>query len=147
MKGVGFKTPRYLDSDHRAVVAKVWVGGQRKLREYRRVRQRFPLTLAVGPQDEDTTTFALLAAKCIEPKSKAPKGKDWVREGTWTLIPKQASLLQSGCCNQAAARRMKRKIHGALKADKQRLTEDVGAKIVAELGAGKVQEAFRHLKG
>ena len=42
---------------------------------------------------------------------------------------------------------MKRKIHGALKADKQRLTADVGKKIVAELGAGNVKEAFCHLKG
>ena len=42
---------------------------------------------------------------------------------------------------------MKREIHGALKADKQRLTTDVGEKIMAELGAGNVKEAFRHLKG
>jgi hypothetical protein len=68
-------------------------------------------------------------------------------EGTWKLITKWTSLLQSSRCNQAAARIMKREIHGALKADKQRLTADVGEKIVAELGAGNVKEAFRHLKG
>ena len=89
----------------------------------------------------------MLAAECMEPKSKRQKEKDWVSEGTWKLITKWASLLQSGRCNQTAARRMKRKIHGALKEDKQRLTPDVGEKIVAELVAGKVQEAFRHLKG
>jgi hypothetical protein len=105
------------------------------------------LTLAVGPRDEDITTFAMLAAECIEPKSKRPKGKDWVSKGTWTLIAKRVSLLQSGRCDQAAARRMKRKIHQALKADKQRLTADVGKKIVAELGSVNVKEAFRHLKG
>ena len=42
---------------------------------------------------------------------------------------------------------MKRKIYAALKADKKRLTADVGERIVAELGAGKVQDSFRHLKG
>jgi hypothetical protein len=83
----------------------------------------------------------------MESKSKRPKGKDWVSKGTWKLIAKRASLLQSSRCDQAAARRMKRKIHQALKADKQRLTADVGEKIVAELGAGKAKEAFRHLKG
>ena len=67
-------------------------------------------------------------------------------KGAWALIAKQASLLQSGRCNQAVAMRMKREIHGVLKADKQRLTADMGAKIVADLG-GTVQEAFRHLKG
>ncbi len=42
---------------------------------------------------------------------------------------------------------MKREIHQALKADKQRLTADVANQIVADLGARKVREAFRHLKG
>ena len=82
----------------------------------------------------------------MEPKSKRKKWKDWVSETTWSLIAKQASLLQSDRCNQAAARRMKRKIHGALKEVKQRLTTFVGKKIVAELGTGNVQEAFHHLK-
>ena len=81
----------------------------------------------------------------MEPKSKRPKGKDWVSEGTWKLIAKRASLLQSGLCDQAAARRMKRKIHQAPKADKQRLTAEVGEKIVAESGAGKVKKAFSDL--
>ena len=111
------------------------------------MRQRFPLRLVTGPQDEDTTTFAALAAECMEPKSKRQKGKDWIGEATWALIAKRASLLQSGRCNQAAARRMKQEIHTALKEDNQRLTADFGEKILAELGAGKVQEAFCHLKG
>ena len=83
----------------------------------------------------------------MEPKSKRQKGKDWVSKSTWALIAKRASLLQSGRCNQAAARRMKHDIHGALKADKQRLTADVGEKIVAELESGNVKAAFCHLKG
>ena len=111
------------------------------------MRQRFPLSLATCLQDDDTTNFSALAAKCMEPKSKRQKEKDWVSEGTWALIAKRASLLQSGRCNQAVARRMKRKIHGAPEADKQRLTADVGQRIVVELGAGNVKEAFHHLKG
>ena len=41
---------------------------------------------------------------------------------------------------------MKREVHAALKADKRRLTAEVGENIVSELGTGNVQEAFRHLK-
>ena len=74
----------------------------------------------------------------MESKSKRQKGKDWVSKGTWALIAKRAVLLQSGRCNQAAARIMKQEIMTALKAGKQWLTADVGEKIVAELGAGKV---------
>ena len=74
-------------------------------------------------------------------------GKDWGSKGTWVLISKRALLLKSGRCKQAAARRMKREIHVALKSDKRRLTADVGERIVAKLGAGNVKEAFNHLKG
>ncbi len=118
VKGVGFRFPWFLHLDHRAVVAIIRVGHRGKLKEYQHMRQKFPLTLETGTHDEDTTTFAKLAAECMEPRSKRPKGKDWVSEGTWALIAKRASLLQSGRCNQAAARRMKREIHQALKADK-----------------------------
>ena len=60
------------------------VGSRGKLKEYRRKRHKFPL--AAGPQDNDTTTFMMLAAECMEPKSKRQKGKDWVSKGTWKLI-------------------------------------------------------------
>jgi hypothetical protein len=67
-------------------VADIRVGSQGKLKEYRRKRHKFPLSLATGPQDKDTTTFMMLAAECMGPKSKRQKGKDWVSMGTWKLI-------------------------------------------------------------
>ncbi len=82
MRRVGFRAPRYLNSDHRAIAVDIRVGSKGKLKEYRRMRQKFPLSLATGPHDKDTTTFAMLAAECMEPWSNRPKGKDWVREGT-----------------------------------------------------------------
>ena len=74
------------------------------------MRQKFPLLLPMGLHDEDTTTFAAFAAKCVEPKSKRATGKDWISKVTWNLIAKRASLIQSGRCNQARARRMKDKL-------------------------------------
>ncbi len=38
-------------------------------------------------------------------------------------------------------------MNATLKADKSKLTAQVGEDIVSELGKGNVQEAFRHLKG
>ena len=75
MKGVGFRFPWFLHSDHRAVVVDIRVGSQGRLKEYRRNRQKFPLCLAMGPQDKDTTTFTALAAECMEPKSKRKRGR------------------------------------------------------------------------
>ena len=92
VKGVGFRILRYLHLDNWAVVANIQVGHRGKLKEYRRMCQQFPLSLATGLQDEETTTFAALAAKCMEPKSKRQKGKDWVSKGTWALIAKRALL-------------------------------------------------------
>jgi hypothetical protein len=68
-------------------------------------------------------------------------------EATWRLIAKRASLLRSGCIRQDAARRMKREIKAAIKADKQKLTAEVGDSIIPELAKGNIKQAFRHLKG
>jgi hypothetical protein len=62
--------------------------------------------------------FDTLAAKCIDPKPKRKLGKDGTSKATWRLIAKRVSLLQSGRIRQDAARRMKRKIEAAIKADK-----------------------------
>jgi len=95
-KGVGFRSPRFLHSDHRVVVANIRVGRKGRLKNYRRTRQKFPLSLPIRPKDANTTTFDALAAQCIGPKTKGAPGKDWISEGTWKLIAKRASLLRSG---------------------------------------------------
>ena len=56
-------------------------------------------------------------------------------------------MMQRGKIRQDAAWRMQREVKAALKADKSRLTAEVGERIVSELGEGNVQEAFCHLKG
>jgi len=144
---MGFRSPRFLHSDHRAVVANIRVGRKGRLKNYRHPCQKFPLSLPIGPKDANTTTFDALAAKCINPKMMRAPGKSWISEGMWKLIAKYASLLRSGRIRQTAVRRMKREVHAALKEDKWRLTAEVGENIVSELGKGNVQEAFQHLKG
>jgi hypothetical protein len=146
-QGVGFRSPRFLHWDHRAVVVNIRVGRKGRLKKYRRARQKFPLSLPPGPKDPNTVLFDALAAKCADPKPTRAPRKKWISEGTWKLIRKRASLLRSGKIRQTAARRMKREVHVALKEDKRRLTAEVGEKIVSELGEGNMQEAFRHLKG
>jgi hypothetical protein len=95
----------------------------------------------------DTTAFNALAAKCVNPKPRQKPGNDWMSKATWHLIAKRASLLQSSRIKQDATQRMKLKIDAAIKADKQKLTVEVGNSIVLELAKGDVKEAFRHLKG
>jgi hypothetical protein len=92
-------------------------------------------------------TFNALASKCIKPKPKRVPGRDWISKETWQLIAKLASLLRSGHIRQDTARRMKHKIGAAIKADKCKLTTNVGNLIIAELSKRDVKEAFWHLKG
>jgi hypothetical protein len=91
--------------------------------------------------------FNALAAECVNPKPTRKQGKDWMSDAMWHLIAKRASLLQSGHIRQDAARRMKRKIEAATKADKLKLTAEVGNSFVVELAKGDVKEAIWHLKG
>jgi hypothetical protein len=68
-RNVGFRWPRYHDSDHRAVVATI-KSGRRRLTEYRRKRQKFPLQLPpVEQQDDLTRAFEALKVTCEEPET------------------------------------------------------------------------------
>jgi hypothetical protein len=145
--GVGFCFLQFLHSNHCPIIVVVRAGGEGRLKKYRCKHQKLLLSLPLGPKDTDTLAFDTLADKCVDPKPMRKPGKDWMSKGTWRLIAKWASLLQSGCIWQDAAWRMKRKIGAAIKADKQKLTTKVGNSIVAELAKGDVKEAFRHLKG
>ncbi len=146
-KGVEFHFPRFLHSDHCTIIRVVRVEQGVQLRQYRRKRHKFLLSLPPGPKDVDTMAVDALAAKCIEPKPKRAPGKDWISKGTWRLIAKRASLLGSSCIWQDTARRMKRNIGAAMKEDKRKLTANVSNSIVMELAKGNFKEAFWHLKG
>jgi hypothetical protein len=91
--------------------------------------------------------FDALTAEYDDPKLTQKSGKDWMREATWHLIAKRASLLWSGRIRQDATQRMKSKIKASIKVDKQKQTAQVGNFIVAESAKGDIKEVFRHLKG
>jgi hypothetical protein len=120
--GMGFRFLWFLHSDHRAIIAVVRVGGEGRLKKYRRKRQKLLLSLPLGPKDAGTTALVALAAECVDPKPMRKPGKDWISKTTWCLIAKWASLLRSGRIWQDAAQRMKSKIGAAIKVDKQKLT-------------------------
>ena len=85
-KGVGFRSPRYLHSDHRAVVANVRVGRKGRLKKYRWERQKFPLSLPLGPKDENTARFDALAAECVDPKPTRVLGDRHVNGRKWNEV-------------------------------------------------------------
>jgi hypothetical protein len=146
-RGMGFHFLFFFHSNNRTVVAVVRAGGEGRLKTNWQKRQKFPLSLPLGPKDKDTAAFDALTAECINPKLTWKPGKDWMSKATWRLIAKRASLLQSGRIRQDAAWRMKPKIKASIKADKQKLTGKVGSLIVIKLVKGDIKEAFRHLKG
>jgi hypothetical protein len=86
-KGVGYRFPQFIHSNHRTIVAVVQAGPGGQLRQYQHNKlQKFPLSLPLGPKDADTTAFNTLAAKCVEPKPKRTPGKVWISKGIWWLI-------------------------------------------------------------
>jgi hypothetical protein len=133
---VGFRWPRYHDSDPQAVVATIKSGG-RRLKEYRTKRQKFPLRLPpVEQQDGLTQAFEALKATCAEPTMTKAHWRDWMSDSTWLLIKQRTSLRRAGQLRQADGRRMQSAIHAALKKDRTARTAGVGESIVAELPRG-----------
>jgi hypothetical protein len=85
LRRVAFCSPRYHDSDHRAVVATFWGRSARWLKSYQRNRQRFPLQLSQGEETELTQTFSHLVVECVKPDCVSGKGMtgSLTRHGPW----------------------------------------------------------------
>ncbi len=89
-KKVGFLKIRHHDTNHQAVVATLYSGSKKKMRPYRRRRQRFPLRLPrVGPQSEKEDMFKELKGMCEEMPPREQPTNTWILAETWALIDHQ----------------------------------------------------------
>ena len=69
-------SPRYHDSDHRASVTQIYSGCGRDMQQYRRNRQRFPITLPRnGPRTELESLFEELQSDCEAPPRSRPSSQ------------------------------------------------------------------------
>jgi len=122
--------------------------GRRRLKEYWRKRQEFPLQLPpVEQQDDLTWAFEALRVTCKEPETTKAHWRNWMSDSTWLLIKQCTSLHRAGQLRQLEGQHKQHAIHAALKRDRTARTAQIGESIVAKLAEGNVHEAFRHLKG
>ncbi len=147
LRRVALCSPRYHDSDHRAVVATFWGGSARWLKSYQRDQQCFPLQLSQGEETEQTKAFSCLFAKCVKPELRKRQGNDWISDKTWAFVRRRTALQQVRKMLYTEGRRTKRLIWASLHDDRVACTKGVGKTIKAELEKGDVQEASRLLKG
>ncbi len=142
------RRPRIHDSDHRAVVAKIWKGKPGQLKANRQRRLQFPLQPPpVEEQDEQTRLFGDLRKTCEEDTPTRRKANDWISEESWRLIAHRAMLRRTGRLCQMGARRLHRQIGKSLRTDRADRTLSVRTLIESKFTMGNVHEAFPHLKG
>ncbi len=145
---VAFWQPRFLTSDHRAVVASIVRGRHGRLKLYCRCCQQFPLRLPpVEEQDQQTHLFGELQKTCEENATMRQMKNDWILEECWRLLAHQVTPRHTGRLCQTGGRCLNRQIGVSLQKDRTNRTARVGAAVEAELTGGGVQEAFCHLKG
>jgi hypothetical protein len=72
IRSIGLRIPSHHDSDHCAIVAKIYSGSEKKMKAYQRQRHHFPIKLPRGPQGELETLFEELCSEFSPPWS----GKD-----------------------------------------------------------------------
>ena len=141
-RNVSLRLPRHFDSDHRAIVAEFYSGPPKRLKAYRRRRQRFPIRLPrVGPRTELETAFEDLQSNCMPPPPRKVKANAWISDATWAIVDRRATLRHMGWLDQAGTRRIGREIKARLKADRSARATKTANDIEGHLGAGELKEA------
>ena len=140
--------PRHSNSDHRAIIAEVYSDRPKKLKAYRRGRQRFPMRIPkVGPRNKMEAAFEELQSNCIKPPPRQAKSNAWISEETWQIIDHRATLRRMGRLSRANTRRLGRKVKASLQKDRQKRAATAASAIEGHLDSGELQEAWRCLKG
>ena len=141
-------SPRYHDSDHRAIVAQIYSGCGKDMQQYRRNRQRFPITLPRnGPRTELESWFEELQSDCEAPPIRERPANAWISQSTWALVDRRASMRKSGALSQQYSRILGRRIRQSLKADRAARAANVADEVETHLAAGDPKEAWRSIKG
>jgi hypothetical protein len=137
LRRVAFCSPRFHDSDHRAVVATFWGWSVCWLKSYQHDRE----------ETEHTKMFSCLVAECIKSELRKWHGNDWISDKTWALVGQWTALRRVGKLLCAEGRRSKCLIWASLHNDRAARTKGFGNAIEGELAKGDMQEAFCLLKG
>ena len=114
-------------------------------KEHVRRRKQFPLTLPRAGRSEGEKLFDQLAGQVIPPAHRNRDENSWIRPGTWALVDERAKLRHLRRLTQAEGRRLGRRIHAALKADRVERARQAGEKVMVHLEKHNLREAWRTL--
>ncbi len=144
---VSVRMPFCHNSDHRALVAKIRVGGGGEMAKYQKQYQCFPLKIPQGPCTELASKYQELRLDIIPCPMRECPANQWILDKTWAAIDKQATLRRQGRLTTCVAHQMGREIKSFLVADCKQRAANATSTIESHLSTGAVKEAWRALKG
>ena len=136
--------PPKSNSDHRALVMRVELepGGAKA---HVRRRKRFPFTLLQAKRSGGEKLFDQLMGKVDTPPHRSREENAWICPGTWALVDERSKLRQLRRLTQAEGRRLGRRIHAALKADRAERARKAGEQVMGHLEECNPRAAWRTL--
>jgi hypothetical protein len=139
---IGLWIPSHHDSDHCAIVAKIYSGSEKKMKAYRRRHHHFPIKLPRGPQGELEPLFEELCSDVAPPLVRERPTNQLISDSTWVLVNHWAALRRAGKLNQRGSHIIGRQIKAALAKDCKQHAANVGDKIEGLQSAGELKEAW-----
>jgi hypothetical protein len=133
-------------TDHRAIVATFTPGKQRRMQQYRKRFERFPLR-PTAPLTEEETLFEELKESCDPIPARKRPPNAWISDATWDLVDRRARLDRSGKLTQQSSRQLGRQIKASLKTDRAARAAKAASNVESHLNSGLLEEAWRELKG
>eukprot|EP00957_Ditylum_brightwellii_P112015 8541747-Ditylum_brightwellii.AAC.1 len=127
---VSVRFPRHHDSDHRAIVTRIYGGPLQRMKRYRQRHHQFPIRLPpFGPRTEAESTFEGLKVAVAKPPVRKRPAKAWISPTTWSLINTQAMMQQSKQLPQARRQVLTQQIRALLKEDQKQRAANVASEI------------------
>ena len=111
---------RHHATDHRAIVAKIWVrGGRKRMETYRRKARRNPLLRGLRkPLRQSEMLFEELRSTIARREQRSHPRNSWISERTWALVDTRARLRRNGSLTGRACCQSSRRINASFQMDR-----------------------------
>ena len=139
---------RHHDTDHRAIVAKLWVrGGRRGMENYRRKARRNPLLNGLRrPLRRSEQLFEELRHTVARREQRSHPRNAWISARTWALVDNRTRLRRNGSLTGRACRQSSRRISASFQTDRVARARRAGEAIKAALDDNDTKLAFEEAK-
>jgi hypothetical protein len=136
--------PRYFNSDHCMLIAKLYPGHRQQQRQYIKSKTKYPLPISTGTNSTAKSLFHSICQAKPKTPLQTPKVNDWISAKTYKLICCKAKARKHHSMNRF--HRLTKSLQRSLRHDRRRRVKQAATILETLLRENQIRAAYQLLQ-